>query len=37
MISQEIKEKIVVLENEISKKVIGQNNLVRDLMIGLFS
>lgn len=37
MISHEIKEKIELLETEISKKIIGQKNLVRDLMIGLFS
>lgn len=37
MISQEIKGKIELLEIEISKKIIGQKNLVRDLMIGLFS
>ena len=37
MISHEIQEKIKLLENEISKKVIWQHNLVRDLMIGLFS
>ena len=37
MISQEIKEKIDILENEISKKIVGQKNLIRDLMIGLFS
>lgn len=37
MISQEIKDKIELLEQEIWKKVIGQNNLLRDLMIGLFS
>lgn len=30
-------EKIKLLQQEISKKVIGQQNLVRDIMIGLFS
>jgi MoxR-like ATPase len=37
MLSHEIREKIELLEQEISKKVIGQKNLIRDLMIGLFS
>jgi MoxR-like ATPase len=37
MLSHEIMEKIELLEWEISKKVIGQKNLVRDLMICLFS
>ncbi len=33
----EIREKIKLLETEMSKKVIGQKNLVRDILIGLFS
>jgi MoxR-like ATPase len=37
MLSHEIRKKIELLEQEISKKIIGQKNLIRDLMIGLFS
>lgn len=37
MTSDKIQEKIWLLEKEISKKIIWQNNLIRDLMIGLFS
>ena len=37
MTSQEIKEKLELLETEISKKIIWQKDLVRDVMIGLFS
>lgn len=33
----EIREKIQLLEVEMAKKVIGQKNLVRDILIGLFS
>lgn len=33
----EIREKIKLLETEMSKKVIGQKNLIRDILIGLFS
>ncbi|MCP4523483.1 MAG: MoxR family ATPase [Candidatus Gracilibacteria bacterium] len=37
MISDEIRQKITLLENEISKKIIGQEKLTRDILIALFS
>ncbi|QFR39077.1 MoxR family ATPase [Candidatus Gracilibacteria bacterium 28_42_T64] len=37
MESKNIQEKIQQVKTEIAKKVVGQENLVRDLLIGLFS